>query len=445
MTADLGQRVIDLRRRKGLSQAELAAAAHITAAHLSYVEASKRRPSAAVVASLAEQLGTTVEHLTTGRGDEGRTVELNLRFAEVALGSGDPTTARERFAAAHEQAVVMGSAYDPERYEALLGLARADEALGRLDDAIAEFEALLDARDLPSSVSRVTVAVGLCRAYTHVGDLGRAIDLGEAALAEVGPLDTAGGVVSDERVELASTLMGAYYERGDLTRAQMLIDSVVVSAEASGSMRARGAAYWNAAAVAEARGQVRSAIKLADRAIALYGEIGHAFAVAALRGNAASYSLRLPDADLAAAEKQLRESIEGMAEAGGSPADLAWAEKELARCCLLAGRVSDAVVTARAALRRVPSVPLERARVLAVLAAALLAAGDVDEAVTAYEHAAVALESYGARRQAAPVWRELAAVLKAMGRESDTIVAFERMAAALDVPAVPIRPVAAAI
>jgi tetratricopeptide (TPR) repeat protein len=243
-------------------------------------------------------------------------------------------------------------------------------------------------------------------------------------------------------VELASTLVEAYHERGDLTRAQMLIESVVVAAEASGSLRARGAAYWNASVVAEARGEIRAAIKFADRAIALYGEIGHAFAVAALRGNAASYRLRLPRPDLVAAEAQLRESIDAMAEANGSPADLAWMEKELARCCLLAGRVTDAVDIARAALERVPSVPLERARVLAVLAAALLAAGCADQALAAYENAAVALEASGARRQAAPVWHELAAVLKAMGREGDTIVALERTVAALGVQAVPIRPVA---
>ncbi|MFL6139005.1 MAG: hypothetical protein ACJ74O_14575 [Frankiaceae bacterium] len=67
-------------------------------------------------------------------------------------------------------------------------------------------------------------------------------------------------------------------------------------------------------------------------------------------------------------------------------------------------------------------------RAPAVLAAALLADDYADEAVTAYEKAAAALESYGAGRQAALVWRELAAVLKTMGRESDTIVALERVA-----------------
>jgi transcriptional regulator with XRE-family HTH domain len=445
MTQELGQRVTSLRRRKGMTQAELGQAVGVTASFLSLVETGRRRPGAEVAQALAEQFGTTVEYLLTGRVGEVRTVEVDLRFGEVALRSGDPATARDRFAAAHEQVVALGDAYTPEQYEARYGLARADWALGRHRDAIAGFEALSALPDLPSSIDRFTLQVWLCRAYTHVGDLGRAIDLGEAALVAVGPLADPGAVIGDKLVELASTLVAAYHERGDLTRAQMLIDSVVVAAEASGSMLARGAAYWNAAQVAEQRGKVRAALRYAERAAALYGELGHAFAVAALRGNAATYALRLPDRDLAAAEEQLRDSIDGMAEAGGSSADLACMEKEMARCQLLAGRVTDAVDTARAALDRVASAPLERARVLAVLAAALLAVGSADEALTAYEDAAVALESCGAGRQAALVWRELAAILKAMGRESDTIRAFERTVAALDVPAAPIRPAAATV
>jgi tetratricopeptide (TPR) repeat protein len=328
----------------------------------------------------------------------------------------------------------------PEQYEALYGIARADWTLGRTKDAIAGFEALLDAHDLPSSVSRVALQTWLCRAYQHVGDMGRAIDLGEAALADMGPLNRPGIADGDGTIELASTLAAAYQERGDLSRAQMLTDSVVVVAEAMGSMQARGAAYWTAATVAEARGDVRAAIKFADRAIALFGEIGYVYDVAALRINVASYSLRLPGTDLDAAEAQLRESIRVLVEVVHGAADLAWAERELARCLLLAGRIDDAVDTARAALDRVPAAPLERARSLGVLAAALLAVGSADEALAAYHGAAKALDAFGAHRQAAPVWQELAAVVKAMGRDKDTIAALERMGAALGLVAVPVTP-----
>ncbi|MFL6139082.1 MAG: helix-turn-helix domain-containing protein [Frankiaceae bacterium] len=441
MTDELGRRVTDLRRRRGMTQAALGSAIGISPSYLSLLEKGRRRPSAKVARALAAALGTTVEHLTTGRGGEARTLDVDLRFAEVALSVGDAVSARDRYAAAREQAVALGDAFVPEQYEGLFGLARADEALGDLTAAVHAFETLLAAPDLPSSVNRATVKVGLCRAYAQLGDLGRAIDLGEAALAEAGPLN-GDAVVGDELVELASTLVGAYLDRGDLTRAAMLIESTVSAAEVSSSMRARGAAYWNAAQVAEQRGEIRSALRYAERAMALYGEIGYAFAVAALRGNVAGYAIRLPGADLAAAEQQLRQSIGGMAAAGGSPADLAAVERELARCCLLSGQIEEATRVARVALGRVEAVALERARAQAILAAALLAGGSAEDALAAYEDAAVALEALGAVRHAAPVWRDLAAVLKAMGRTEETIAALERAVAALGIPAAPIRPVA---
>jgi tetratricopeptide (TPR) repeat protein len=440
MTDGLGRRVLELRRRRGMSQAALAAAAHITSAYVTLLEQGKRRPREAVLRNLAAQLGTTVEYLVTGRDGKVHAHQIDLRFGEVALRNGEAAVARERFVAAYEDAVALGDGYVPEQREAQYGIARADWALGRMGDAMAGFEALLEADDIPSSVSRVTLRTWLCRACSRAGDLDRAIELGERALAEAGPLDSANLAVGDELIELASTLVGCYYERGDLATARILGDRVVAAAESTGSMGARGAAYWNAAAVAEARGEVRAAIKLADRAIALFGELGYAYDVAALRANVASYSLRLPDTDLAAAEAQLRESLAALAEAPHSnPVDLAWTEKELARCQLLAGHVTDAVQTARAALERVPSAPLERARVLAVLAAALSEAGSDDEALAAYEEAANALEASGARRQAAPVWRELADLLKELGRDRDAIVALERMGGALGVPATPRR------
>jgi tetratricopeptide (TPR) repeat protein len=436
MTDGLGRRVLDLRRRKGMSQAELAPAAHISSAYLSLVEQGKRRPSPAVIRGLAEQLGTTVEYLTTGRSGEPRTIEVDLRFGELALSSGDAATARDRFVVALEDARRLGAPYDPERYEALYGLSRALVGLGDLPAAIRGLEELLAVPELPSTVNRTGVKVSLCRAYTHSGDLGRAIDLGEAALAEEGA--GYGQFVSEEHTELTSTLVAAYRERGDLTRAAMLIDSAVIAADASGSMGARGAAYWNAAVIAAERGDSRIAVRYAERALAMYGELGNARAAAALRSNVAAYAIRLPGADLAAAEAQLRRALRELHEAEVPPSDLAATELELARVHLLAGRDSDAVQQATEALGRLDrGVPLEYARVLAVLAAALLATGNEAEALAAYQDAATVLDGVGASRHAAQVWRELADVLHRMGRLEDALAVFDRVATALGAPAAP--------
>jgi tetratricopeptide (TPR) repeat protein len=443
MTDGLARRVLDLRRRKGLSQAALSSAAHISSAYLSLVEQGKRRPSQAVIRSLAEQLGTTVEYLATGRTGEPRTIEVDLRFGELALTSGDAATARDRFAAALEDARRLGAPYDPERYEALYGMSRALMGLGSLPTAIGGLEELLAVPELPSTVNRTSVKVSLCRAYMQSGDLGRAIDLGEAALAEEGA--GYGQFVSEEHTELTSTLVFAYRERGDLTRATMLIDSAVIAADASGSLLARGAAYWNAAAIADERGDMRAAVRYAERALAMYGELGNARAAACLRGNAAGYAILLPDADFAAAEAQLRQAIGEMREVAVGPADLAGMERELARCLLFAGHVEDAVGQAREALELLDrGAPLEYARVLAVLAAALLASGDEVEAEAAYRKAANALDEVGATRAAAQVWRELADVLHRMGRLEEAIGVFGRVATALGAPAVPVQPVRSA-
>ncbi|MFL6138436.1 MAG: helix-turn-helix domain-containing protein [Frankiaceae bacterium] len=442
MAAGIGERVIELRRQRGWTQSELVEGLPLSASYLSLIEAGRRRPRPAIIQALAARLGTSVEHLTTGRGPETGVLELELRFAELALKAGDPASARTRFAVVHEQAAGRGEPCDAERHEALFGLARADEALGHLEDAIRAFEQLLAAPDLPSSVNRTTVMVGLCRACMQAGDLGRAIDLGERALGEIGV--AFGEFVSEEVTELTSTLVLAYYERGDLSRAKMLVDSIVLAGESNGSMRARAAAYWNAAFVAEGRGELRAARQYAERSLALYGELGHAFAAAALRGNVAAYAIRTPGADLEWADAELCRSLDQLAEIDASPADIAAMELELARCRLLAGRIDDAVEIARAALARVEDgAPLERARVQAVLAAALAATGETEEALVGYADAAVALEQVGARRQAATVWRDVAAGLEAMGRTRDALAALERMATALGVPASPVRPVAA--
>jgi tetratricopeptide (TPR) repeat protein len=443
MTDGLGRRVLDLRRRKGMSQAELATAAHISPAYLSLVEQGKRRPSPAVIRGVAETLGTTAEYLATGRAGEPRTLEVDLRFGELALASGDAATARDRFAVALAEARRLGAPYDPERYEASYGLARALMGLGDLPAAIRGLEDLLAVPELPSTVNRTSVKVSLCRAYMQSGDLGRAIDLGEAALTEEGA--GYGQFVSEEHTELTSTLVLAYRERGDLTRATMLIDSAVVAADASGSLRARGAAYWNAAAIADERGDARAAVRYAERALAMYGELGNAPAAACLRGNAAGYAILLPDADFVAAEARLRQAIAEMREVAVGPADLAGMQRELARCLLLAGHVEDAVEQAREALARLDQgAPLEYARVLVVQAAALLASGDEGAAEAAYRDAANALDEVGATRAAAQVWRELADVLHRMGRLEEAIDVFGRVATALGAPAVPVHPVKAA-
>src|SRR6059036_331793 len=98
MSADVGRRIRDLRARRGMSQASLAAAAGISGSYLSLIESGRRPAGGAHLEKFAGLLGCTVEHLQTGRGGSADdTAEIDLRFAEMALRSGDASSARERF------------------------------------------------------------------------------------------------------------------------------------------------------------------------------------------------------------------------------------------------------------------------------------------------------------------------------------------------------------
>ncbi|MFL6138676.1 MAG: tetratricopeptide repeat protein [Frankiaceae bacterium] len=96
----------------------------------------------------------------------------------------------------------------------------------------------------------------------------------------------------------------------------MLVESTVTGAEAGGSLRARAAAYWNGALVAEARGEYRLAQRMLESALALHGEVGNAFAVAALRANTGTLYLRLPTPRLEEAASYLRQALEDLPSVG---------------------------------------------------------------------------------------------------------------------------------
>src|SRR5690349_8235144 len=117
MTSTMGERVADLRRRRGWTQSELAEILSLSHSYVSLIESDRRQPSGRVLATLADRLGCTVDYLATGRGpDDSRTLDLDLRFAELALRSGAAAAARDRFAAILDQARAGGAAYRAEAY-----------------------------------------------------------------------------------------------------------------------------------------------------------------------------------------------------------------------------------------------------------------------------------------------------------------------------------------
>lgn len=413
MAGTVGDRIRARRGQLGLSQARLVEGLPLTSNYVSLIESGRRRPRERVLELLANRLECSVEYLTTGRGGEDEAeLLLDLRFAELALASGDAQVARDRFQQTLEHAERLQ--YDDVRLEALWGRSRADEALGQLEDAIAGFLALAAEEDLPVGISRTVVTMHCARVYGQAGELDRAIEVGETALAEARKTDP-GMLDIDEVTELASTLVGCYYLRGDLTQAFVLIREVIEEAEHRGSPRSRAAAYWNAGVVAEGRGEVEAALAYTERALALYGELSNARATAQLRSNYAWLLLRTSAPDHTTAEVLLRRSLDELADIGG-PVDVATAETELARCLLVAGRPSEAAETAVSALDKLlPQAMLEAARARAVLGNAQMMLGDTEAAMESFTMAAGELSRSGADRHAAEVWVQLGEAMAELG------------------------------
>ena len=428
--AALGPRLRRLRQERGLSQTQLADAG-MSPSYISLLEAGKRAPTQAVIQRLAERLGCDPQLLTEGvRAVDVAELELQLRYAELALQSGEAAEAAERF-----RMLVIREGQTPESVLAAArwGRARALEAVGDVEAAIGAYEELREeAEARPGELPWLPFVIALCRCYREVGDLTRSIELGEHARARVAEYGLAG---TDLEVELGSTLVGSYHERGDMVRARLLADQVIETAERLGSSRARGAAYWNASLVADEMGRTVEGLQLAERALALYAHAEDARSLSRLR---TAYAALLMHQDpprpiqarplLEAAARQLGDT--------GSEVDLAYVETELARVELLSGSADRAVDIAQRALERLgPQPRLEAARARLVLGHARFARGDEVAALLDYARATQDLAAMGASRQAAVAWRELAEVFSSLGRMPEALDAYRRATDAASVAA----------
>jgi transcriptional regulator with XRE-family HTH domain len=417
----VGERLRRLREQHGMTQSELAARLPLSGSYVSLIESGKRAPKTRVLELLARELGCTVDYLRSGRGSkESRDLDLELRFAELALHAGEARAARDRFR--RVLAVAQEVGYDDACHAARWGLSRSEEVLGNLEAALRGMESLSREEVLLGTVSRTAVLNRLCRTLHKLGDIARAVEIGEKALHELG---VQGALDNDEAAELAATLVFCYYDRGDLALAQLSVQELMERAEQGGSSRARAAAYWNAGIVAEARGDYSGARTYAERALALYSVVQHDRRLAQVRVDCAWILLRQENPDHKKAADLLKHALSVLVTVG-APRDVAHAEIELARCHLLDRRLEQAVETATTALDRLSSSePLESARGFSILAHAHALMGDADAAETSFRRAADRLRLSEKSRQSGSVWRELADLMAAQGCQGDAMIAYQ--------------------
>lgn len=422
--AELGQRVRAARVAKGMTQTDLAGA-DVSVGYISRIEAGQRRPNLQVLTDLCARLGTPVEQLLMGVApQELEQIKLNLDFAELSLESGEAQTAELQ--ARDARAAAEAASLKEHAYRARFLIARALEAQGLVDDAVIELEALLTPR--VGNVLHIKVGIALSRCYRESGDFAKAVEVGEMLLEhlEDTPLDG-----TDEAVQLAVTLAAAYYTRGDISQAVRVCRRAVTKAEGLESSVARASAYWNASVFEAARGAVRDAIPLAERALALLAEGQDARNLGRLRTTLGIMQLRMDPPMIDEAQQQLRQAAVEFQWCSASPLDIGRNELALARAHYLAGDIDSAQeISARIHDEAKAVSPVMAADAKSLEGQVYAARGEVQAAVSAYREAVMVLTGAGSDREAAEMWFELAGLLEDVNEYDAARDAYRSAAAA---------------
>ncbi|MEV4564739.1 helix-turn-helix transcriptional regulator [Nonomuraea sp. NPDC049419] len=418
-TSDLvGLRIKTVRRQRGLSQAQLAHP-ELSDSYVSLIESGKRTPTPAVLELLATKLDCSLSYLINGvTAEQMEDIELALGYARLALENGEVAEARTRFAELLGNSNLAG--LTSLRQEAEFGLALATEAAGDLDEAIAIMLRLRE-EELPSERA-LEVAVALCRAYRESEQLHLAVEVGEQLL-----IGNAREPWTDQRVELAATLLMAYYERGDMLRARQFAAELLNAADALGTPRSIVAANWNAAIVARATGHQDEAVAFIERALAVQLEHGQPRNTARMRLQAARTRLRTGAQDPASVRNLLRSAIEEFEQTSTSTIDQATLYLELACAEYMSNDLDDAARHAVACRNLLP----QYGHVAGAEANLLLgrihgAAGKTEEG---REHAAAVerwLQPLPDTRRSASHWYATAETMEQLGDTDGAIDAYQR-------------------
>jgi tetratricopeptide (TPR) repeat protein len=423
----LGQRIRLLRIRKGVSQAQLAFP-ELSDSYISLIESDKRVPAPSVIDLLASKLDCSAVYLVSGVSEDiADELRVTLEYAEIALQNGAATEARARFA---EVLASSDTAALPELlHEARWGHALAMEAAGDLEEAIVELRELTAAASIEIDQEHwARVHVALSRCLRERGDLSESVQVAEDALRH---LTASGGEPTDVSVHLGATLLAAFIERGDLVRARQLADQLINRAERIGSPKGRMAAYWEAAYVAEIRGEYDEGLMLAERALLLLGEDDDPRNLSRLRLAYASLLLRARPTEAERARQLLLRTRDDIAASSAGEIDMAWCLTELARAETSLGRPDEAVELAGEAIAMLGESPRRAAAwALTVLGEAYVRLDRRAEAVDALTQAATHLEAMESSRDAAQAWFDLAELLgetgQAGGVEGQRLSAYRR-------------------
>lgn len=428
MADGFGVRLRRIRTDQGLRQSDLAGPG-ISASYISMLETDKREPTPQVVMALAQRLNVSESALIPVEDGADLPIEIRRRLAsaEMALRHGDAAFARTTFT---ELLPLAG-------LEAAWGLARAEEAIGQLEVALLVYAQVENsARISKDGLRAVRASIAMARCLAQTGDEFRAIGILDGALLTI---DEFGLTGSDEHVQAVSALMGAHYSANQFGEATRIAKSLLTMVDDGGSWKARGSAYWNAAGVAEAAGDVVLATKYAERAVALMSEGDDERALARCSVACAWFWLRHPDGSQQLDRIELLlKNAHGWLERCGTVLDLGYAETELARVALLRGDSASALRWARLASDRFGREPRSQAPdTLLVTAEAQMLGGDSTGARITADALEMTLKGLPHTREISMAWRGLADLLKRLGDPESAYRALEGALQANNVDSAP--------
>ncbi|MEU6738659.1 helix-turn-helix domain-containing protein [Streptosporangium sandarakinum] len=423
----VGQRIKTVRRQRGFSQAQLAHP-ELSDSYVSLIESGKRTPTPAVLELLAEKLGCSLTYLVNGvTAEQMEEIELGLSYAKLALENGEITEARARYAELLDGSGLAGL---PERrQEAEYGLALATQACGDLDEAIDILNRLRrDAGAEMPPERHVSIAVTLTHCYRGRGDLAQAVQTAEDILGgAVRPVWTEG------LIELGTALLAAYAERGDLLRAHQFGAELLAAAELVGTPRALVMTLWAEAIVAAETGRSDDAMKLADRALAIYSENGEPRALAKLRLDYAQIRLIARPSDAAFCRDMLTKLETELQESSVDATDKMMCAQSLARAELMTGRVERAGQHIQSMLPISEGMRKEQRAEAHLLAGEVLAElGRHEEAVSELAMVSELLDDAPPTRQTAHLWLTAAQVLERIDEPARGADAYRRALACVD-------------
>jgi len=408
----LGDRVRDLRLQRGLTQEELAGS-RFTKEYLSQIERGVSRPTRTTIAWLAARLGADAAYLETGVGGELEIVER----AEELLEQQDYAGVCE---ALHGAA--LPGALQPR---ALLAESWARMYLGEIAESLDLLEQAAALAPDPASLADVVYRMG-CAEYKR-----SEVDAAELLFTEALTLAESSGAPDRLRAHIYEWRSRCYRRRRDWPAAGEDVERALELAEAVGDRMTQAHAMFQASLLAERRGELASARRLAAQARDMYAEQGDRQNVGRLQNNIGAIEHMLGNSQRA--EKSLQDSFATALDLGND-ADAAQAVSSLARVQLDSGNLEHAEKNARHAIQlladRVDYLD-ELGSTQLVLGRALLELGRIDEAEACFAQAEESFSRLASASHSAQAWTAQGDLALRRGDEATAREHFRRAALTL--------------